>query len=162
MTDDLYRTAIHEAGHVVCGFCVGISFKTVSIEQDKDALGRVIPSDDNLYSPKSRGGAMAHAICGFGGCTAEAIAGYNITDGFDGAAGDLMLATEALARAFKYEDQFLRRRQRARQKAFKILLRPKNWALVEATAAALVEKKTLSFEEFGTIIEEQSKKGSAK
>jgi len=162
MTDDLYRTAIHEAGHVVCGFRVGLSFETVSIEQDEDTMGRVIPRDFDLYNPKSRGDAMAYAIHSYGGITAEFIAGYSITDGNDGASGDLGLVNWFLARTFKYEGQILRRRQRAMVKALKILNRPKNWALVEATAAALVERKTFSFEEFGILTEEQGVKGVAK
>jgi dihydroneopterin aldolase len=156
MSSELYRVAIHEAGHAVGALRMGISFDRVTIKPDGDTLGLITPDSHAHYNPRVRADGMANAIFSLAGCVAEVIHGYD--DCEDGASGDFTKSEGALRAAFKTEKEISIRRYRAWSKTFKMLAEPKTWALVEAIATALVEQETLSFEDVAWIIEEQSTK----
>jgi hypothetical protein len=153
MTDEekLHRTAIHKAGHTVCAMVMGISFMSVSIEPTENTEGRIVCNQ--MYDPALRDNAMAAAIYSLGGCVAETLQGYDVQIAVEDAKNDIDDADDILRIAFKGKE-FLRRRVRAFAKTQRILRRPINMALVEAIAAALVEKRNLTFEEVATIAEE--------
>ncbi len=148
MTSDLHRTAVHEAGHAVCAFLLGVEAGAVTIEPNGDNAGlcEVIP----CYHPRRKyKHAATMAMVYLAGAVAELLA---FNDGVDDeiiAGGcDDFRKMKACCRAMGLSEiQTIRCQKQAARKVTRMLKYPPHAKAVESLAITLLVKTTLSWSE---------------
>lgn len=156
-------TAVHEAGHVVAAYVLGIEFEYVTIETDPEtgAIGsvRTIPWPEELvnqddFAPEVRKLQQAHIIFSLAGGIAERRLASQVKWKWD--VGDFPDIQEATDLAFIYgNDDLATVMDDAWEKAHEII--ESNWPIVRTLAWALVEKHHIEKKEVLKIIEDIKK-----
>jgi hypothetical protein len=153
------QTAYHEAGHAVACFLLRRGFRYVSIEPDGDSLGRLLEAcPTGSFRPDVDAGSRARAFAErlimvrLAGDAAENL--HRGKHSWCGARGDfhaVLDLTSYFCGDVEEEAAY------ARWLAIRIrnMLRSKpNWALVRATAAALLKRGHLSYREARKVMRE--------
>lgn len=151
---DIEHTAYHEAGHAVAACSVRRAFKSVSIVEDDDSLGRVLysPFTGEFLESVSHGslGQLAVRsrvekviITAYGGAAAAELLTGEVDN--DGPQQDMARAADFLTRMTSGPEEAQAYGNWLWYRTKAILASPQRWPAVEAVARALLERHTLSY-----------------
>lgn len=176
--DDSKRIAYHEAGHAVSAYLDGKrDVRMVTIAPTTSGAGGFTISEsstDNELKPLSY--YKDEMICLYSGRAAEYILGNRSLDATSfGSSQDVTVATHIAAKyvialeGFGYEEfhaselQLMRRTRDVLTEMWNISVNnaEKNWKYIDAVAKELLEKETLNFDEFKSIIDRIDNIGSS-
>lgn len=131
------QRAYHEAGHAVVGYCLGLDLGPATIIPDEEAGTEGVSSSESPVCDGSR----------YEGNIVSLYAGGAAQRRFDPTAGDSGCGRDneeaAALLGDHYDESTLR--QRAEE------LVESHWGKIEAVASMLIEEKTLSGDDIGTI-----------
>lgn len=175
--DDSKRIAYHEAGHAVSAYINGKrDIRIVTIAPTTSGAGGFTISESSIENElKPLSFYKDEIICLYSGRAAEYILGNHSLDAISfGSSQDVTMATHIAARyvtaleGFGYEEfnssepQLMRKTREVLNSSWEISVEnaEKNWKYIEAVAEELLEKETLSFDEFKSVIDKVNNSAS--
>lgn len=175
--DDSKRIAYHEAGHAVSAYIDGKrDVRIVTIAPTTSGAGGFTISESSVENElKPLSFYKDEMICLYSGRAAEYILGNHSLDAISfGSSQDVTMATHIAAKyvtaleGFGYEEfnssepQLMRKTREILNSSWENSVEnaEKNWKYIEAVAEELLEKETLSFDEFKSVIDKVNNSSS--